>query len=219
MKFKKMANIEQINEEVLEEKHWHRVGYTGSNQKTDYVDVYAVDYAQAENTAISAASGYKRGQNSEQSFNRNVANLVYNASPVSYTDLGIPPYPNAARMLTRTDRSLRREAHLELNNVVLPRLAASAPNLAKALPDTDECLVHHINKKEYDNADTNLVILPYSTVTNANPSELAKAVHLLIHAITGPGAAGPVPTGRYSIEIFDCSVNPNVPLTCNIDIH
>lgn len=189
MKFKLVEKFEEFDKDVLNEKLWHEVSYDYHSPSgmvlTDTVYIYATNNAQALNTLQDAFNGKYRGQNNEQSFHRpvadslhnNYANLVTGSERVSGTTT-VP----SARRLSRTDRSLRKEA-----------------NKAGGSALGHDVLVHHKNGDEGDNTPNNLMIFDYA---NNMDKILASAGHVAAHATSNLTTGVPF---THSIDVHEYS--------------
>lgn len=206
MKFK----VKSTNE-VLTEKVWHEIAYNhpvnASNSTTSSVFVYATNPQQAIDTFMSAAQGKYRGQNGEQSFNRPVADSIRQqyTSALNPTLRATPVSHPTGDKLSRTDRSMRREAHQQLDQAIKAHLQSTSPDSYERVADK-KFLIHHHNsrKDESDNNLQRIMIIPYNTKFELG---LAHVGHQLIHKITND-CNSRLSGGVYDFEIHDLSTTP-----------
>lgn len=218
---------------ILNEDHWYKIDFIPQNKthSIDYNTVYVWaknkkngGKHQAEEIFYSAVNGNYTGRNKEQSFFRDVADDLYNcnAKIVSTNEFLNEP-PEDSKILSRTDKGMRAEAHKEFDKNLLSLLGDNSSKLyqpetyRKLQADLNrgfKYLIHHENNFEKDDKLQNLKIITYKDNVGLRA---ANGIHSFIHGITCNGSKPVVPQ-KYTAYLYDFSVNPATRFKINIDI-
>lgn len=190
--------LNTINEDLLFEKLWVAIkpkyikqdGKTIENTSKYYKFLTLNDSSKRVDDIVDMLS--VRNGTYKQSFNREVfdelkadleetkkythTSTIADIKNFDIYDIKSVPQNTVLKILTKTDRTLRKAAQQTLT-----KLKNDIPELEMQLKD-NKCLIHHINGNEEDNDKDNFILVPYKT-DNVNNDDLkiARGIHSLLH--------------------------------------
>ena len=217
MKFKLVESMKELDEEILNEDRWYRVDINPNininNTSYNHIYIWARDKnynTQVNDIFTSASSGLHRGRGKEQSFNVPVvkalssgAFTISRIAPIT----GFPP-TGASNILSRNDRSLRKETHIH-QEANLKTISGINNNV--------QTLIHHINGDEGDFTLSNLVgVFDTNGLGGKTGQTLLNIGHLSCHL--SQATLGRIAPFTYTVPVIDYSTPTPTQYSCTIEL-